>query len=373
MKLIQKIWLLFVVVPVMAFAQATPDSLVRNYILVDAASGQVLEAKEPDMEIPPASITKLMTAYVTFDALKKGRIHLQDSVTVSQNARAQEGSRMFLEVNSQASVDEMLQGLIVVSGNDAATALAEYIGGSVDNFVRLMNETAQKLGMTHTHFMNPTGWPIDGHYMSARDISTLARAIIRDFPEYYHYYSQKEFRWNKITQKNRNRLLFTNANVDGLKTGHTDAAGYCLTASEKRGDLRLITVVLGANKEVHRYEAAQGLLNQGFAQFAEVTPLKEGQILVNTPVYKGAVNNVNVVAGEVVKILMPVAQKDTLKANVQLDTVVAPVAKGQKLGTITITDGKKSYATIPAVAAEDVSEGGFFKRIWDGLKLWWKK
>lgn len=372
MQFIKKIWLLFVIVPTLTLAQATPDTLVRNYILIDATSGQVLEAKAADVETPPASITKLMTAYVVFGALKDGRIHLEDSVTVSKNARAQEGSRMFLEVNTQATVNEMLQGLIVQSGNDAAVALAEYVGGSVDNFTKLMNDAAQKLNMTHSHFMNPTGLPMDGHFMSAKDIATLARAIITEYPQYYHYYSQKEFRWNKITQKNRNRLLFTNTNVDGLKTGHTDAAGYCLTASEKRGDLRLITVVLGAEKEAHRYEATQALLNQGFAQFVEITPLQAGQTLVSTPVYKGSGNSVNVVAGQTAKVVIPVAQKEKIKANVQLDTVVvAPITKGQKLGTITITDGTKTYATIEAVAANDVAQGGFFKRVWDGLKLWW--
>lgn len=358
-------------VPNVSASSNDPDAVLSSYILVEADTGQVLEAKNPDEELPPASITKLMTAYLVFQALEEGRIHLDDMVTVSANARAQEGSRMFLEVNTQTTVNNMLQGLIVQSGNDAATALAEYVGGDVAHFVMLMNQAAQKLGMSHTHYENPTGLPDSKHYSTARDISVLARVIIKQFPNYYHYYSQKSFTWNKITQPNRNRLLFSNANVDGLKTGYTDAAGYCLVASEHRGNLRMLSVALGAKKEAYRYSASQALLNQGFAKFIEVTPLKAEQVLSQAQVWKGKENSVNVMAAKTLRLFVPVAAKEQLKATVQLNTIVAPLTKGQQIGVITITDGQKTYATVPAVAGASVEEAGFFKRQWHALKLWW--
>lgn len=380
MTAIKHFFLLLILLPSLVLAQANtqsvnsadPNTLLKSYILIEAKTGQVLEAKNADEQLPPASITKLMTAYLVFDALQSGRIHLDNQVSVSQNAYKQEGSRMFLELNSQASVNDMLQGLIVQSGNDAAVALAEYVGGDVPHFVEMMNQTAQKLGMKHTHYENPTGLPNDNHYSSAQDIATLARAIIQQFPDYYHYYSQKEFRWNKITQPNRNRLLFRNANVDGLKTGHTSIAGYCLVASEHRGDLRLISVVLGAEKEANRYSTSQSLLNQGFAKFTEVNPLKKGQVLMQAPVWKGETDSIAVVPEHAVTLIVPVAEKEQLKAAVQLDTIVAPLQQGQKIGTITVGNGSKVYATVPAVAAQAVKEAGFFKRQWHALKLWWK-
>ena len=224
---------------------APPDVPVKSHVLIDAASGQVLAAKNPDLALPPASITKLMTAYIVFDALKQGKITLEDPVPISQNAYSQKGSRMFVEVNSRVSVHDLLQGLIVQSGNDAGVALAEYVGGSVEGFVVMMNDTAQRLALHNTRYLDPVGLGGDGHYSTASDIARLSQHLINDFPEYYHYYKQKAFTWNKITQPNRNRLLFSNAQVDGLKTGHTAAAGYCLASSEKRGDMRLIAVVLG--------------------------------------------------------------------------------------------------------------------------------
>lgn len=352
---------------------AGPNLPVKSYVLMDAKTGQILAAKEPDLELPPASITKLMTAYVTFEALKNGKIHLDDNVTISHNAYSQPGSRMFVEVNSQVSVENLLKGMIVQSGNDAAVALAEYVAGSTDGFVALMNQAAQKLNLQHTHYVDVNGLPVPNHFTTARDIALLDRAIIHEFPEYYPYFAIKTFTWNKITQNNRNKLLWRDANVDGLKTGHTEAAGYCLTTSAKRGNMRLITVVLGADNEEERYRGSQQLLNFGFSQFSEVSPLPADKVLASPRVYKGAANEVPVVAQKSVSFLIENALKNKLSASLNLhDTIVAPIAKGQELGTIDIKNGDKVYASVPAVAEKAIAKGGFFKRQMDGLKLWWK-
>lgn len=356
-------------------AAATPlDELVTGYVLMDADSGQILRERNGNEALPPASITKLMTAYLTFEALQSGKIRLEDKVSISQLAYKQEGSRMFVEVNSQVAVGDLLQGMIVQSGNDASVALAEYIGGSVEQFAQMMNDAAAKLGMKNSHFVNPTGMPDAAHYSSAVDIAILSRAIVQQFPEYYHYYAQKEFTWNKIKQPNRNRLLWRNAQIDGLKTGHTEAAGYCLVASEKRGEQRMISVVLGAKKEEHRYEASVQLLNSGFALFSRVSPLQAGQVLSQAQVWKGEVDNVNIAAQKTLTLLLPNDVKDKLSAKLTLNgTLVAPLEKGQVIGNIQISDGQKVYATVPAVAAEAVAEAGFFKRSWHGLKMWWNE
>ncbi len=345
---------------------------VKSYLLIDARSATVLAEKEADLQLPPASITKLMTAYVIFSTLKSGTIHLDDKVTVSRNAYEQIGSRMFIEIHSQVTVNDLIQGVIVQSGNDASVALAEYIGGSEEGFVQMMNTAAKKLAMTHTHYTNATGLPEDEHYTTARDIARLARAIIREFPEYYPYYRQKEFTWNDITQHNRNKLLWRNPRIDGMKTGHTEAAGYCLTASEKRGDLRLISVVLGAKQEEERYAATQALLQYGFARFREVKALKSDQVLAKARVYKGVVDEIAVRPEKVVSVLMALGEEE-LQTSLRLAPIVAPIAVGQQVGTIIVQSADKVYATVPAVAVVAVAKGGVFKRMWDGLLLWWRQ
>lgn len=350
-------------------AQQSPELPVKSYILTDAQSGQILAEQNANEHLSPASITKLMTGYLTFEALKSGKIKLDTLVNVSRNAYQQEGSRMFIEINSQVPVNELLQGLIVQSGNDAAVALAEYLGGSVAGFTDMMNKKAAELGMKDTHYMNPTGLPDPQHYSSAHDIALLARQIIKDFPQYYHYYGQKSFTYNKIKQSNRNRLLWRNANIDGLKTGHTSDAGYCLTSSEKRGGLRLIGVVLGAAKENERYDASQALFNYGFARFEDVEVLKSNQILTTVPVFKGVQNEIQIEPQHAVHLLLPKEDKDKVTAGLDLPRVIAPVEKGQVLGKITVKVGNKVYTTLPAVAAESVAEAGFFKRGWHSLKL----
>ena len=351
-------------------AQNAPELPVKSYILTDAASGQVLLGKNPDEKLPPASITKLMTAYLVVEALENGKLTPDTPITVSQNAYKQEGSRMFIEVNKQVSVEDLLQGLIIQSGNDAAVALAEYIGGSADGFTDMMNRKAAELGMTNTHYTNPTGLPDPQHYTTARDIAILSRHIINDHPQHYHYYGQKSYTYNKIKQDNRNRLLWRNASIDGLKTGHTKEAGYCLASSEKRGDIRFIAVVLGADKESDRYDASQALFNYGFAQFEEAVVLQAGQKLATAPVYKGKKNEVNVRPQHEVKLLLPVGERSKAVAALDLQNpLIAPISEGQELGTIRIRIGDKIYATLPAVAAEPVEEAGFFKRMWHSIKL----
>lgn len=347
-----------------------PDVAVKSYVLMDAASGQVLAAKEADLSLPPASITKLMTAYLVFEALEQGQIGLEDNVPVSQNAYAQKGSRMFLEVGKPVKVHELLQGLIVQSGNDAGVALAEYVGGSVEQFVARMNDTARRLGLTHTRYIDPVGLGGDGHHSTATDIAVLSRHLINDFPQHYHYYGQKSFTWNKIEQPNRNRLLFSNARVDGLKTGHTAAAGYCLASSEKRDGMRLIAVVLGAEKEAQRYEASQALLDYGFAQFHDVTVLRDDQILKQARVWRGEQDAVPVRAAQTVSVRLPRNASGNVTASVTIPTLRAPLAAGEKIGTITVRHDGKVLAVVDALAAQAVAEGGFFRRNWDGLKLY---
>lgn len=351
-----------------AFA-APPELAVRSYVLIEAQSGQVLAEKEADVALPPASITKLMTACLVFEALQDGRITLNDEVPVSQSAYAQKGSRMFIEVGSRVKVHDLLQGLIVQSGNDAGVALAEYVGGSVDGFVAMMNDAAKRLGMHESHFLDPVGLGGEGHVMSARDIATLSRHLAVNFPDYYHYYGQKSHTWNKITQENRNRLLFTNPRVDGLKTGHTSTAGYCLASTEKRGDLRLIAVVLGSAEEKTRYEASQALLDYGFSRFQEVTLLREDHLLKQVRVWKGESDHVAVRAAHSVRQWLPRDAPNTVRATVNVPVLVAPVAAGEKIGNIVLHQEGKTLATVDALAAHAVPEGGFFRRSWDGLQL----
>lgn len=362
------LWVLFARA-LWAQAPEAPEVAVKSYVLMDAASGQVLAAKDADLPLPPASITKLMTAYLVFEALQQGQITLEDLVPISQNAYQQKGSRMFLEVGKPVRVDDLLQGLIVQSGNDAGVALAEYVGGGVEPFVARMNDAARRLGLQHTQYLDPVGLGGDGHYSTAADIATLSRHLINDFPQYYHYYGQKSFTWNKIEQPNRNRLLFSNAQVDGLKTGHTAAAGYCLASSEKRGKLRLIAVVLGAEKEAQRYEASQALLNDGFDQFREVTLLRDDQILKHARVWRGESDAVPVRAAQTISTWLPRDAPNSVTASVQIPTLHAPLAAGEKIGTITLRQEGKILAEVDALAAQTVAEAGFFGRTWDSIKL----
>jgi len=364
--------------PVFAAAQATvtppaPDIAARAYVLVDYLSGQTLRQQAGDERMEPASLTKLMTAYLTFAALHQGVIKLDQTLLVSERAWQAEGSRMFIDPKTPVTVDELIRGMIVQSGNDASIALAEGISGNEEEFVRRMNQEAQRLGMKNTHFMNVTGLPHLQHYTTAHDLSLLARAIIRDFPEFYPIYSQKEYKYNKITQANRNRLLWQDPTVDGMKTGHTESAGFCLIASAKRESRRLISVVLGTSSESMRASESQKLLNYGFLNFDTHHLYQRGQVVATLPVWEGSVNSLKAGVSQDLFVSLPKGQYARLKATlVSKQPLLAPISAGQQIGVIHLTLNDKPYAEYPLVALEGVSAANLFKRGWDGIKLWFK-
>ncbi len=363
---------LFAAPPAISLPPA-PDIIARSYILVDLSSGQTLQQRGGDERVEPASLTKLMTAYLTFAALRQGVIAATQELVVSERAWRAEGSRMFIQPNTPVAVDDLIRGMIVQSGNDACITLAEGIAGSEEEFVRRMNLEARRLGMNKTHFMNSTGLPHPQHYTTARDLSLLARAILRDFPEYYPLYSLKEYKYNNITQANRNRLLWQDPTVDGMKTGHTESAGFCLIASAKRDSRRLLSVVLGTASESMRASESQKLLNYGFQNFDTHHLYRKGQVVVTLPVWKGSENILKAGVAQDFYVSLPKGQYARLKASlVSRQPLLAPLAAGQEVGTIRFTLDGKPYAEYPLVAVEGVSRANFFKRGWDGVKLWFK-
>jgi len=350
-----------------------PDIAARSYILVDFATGQTLQQRGGDERVEPASLTKLMTAYLTFAALHQGVIKSNQELPVSERAWRAEGSRMFIQPNTPVSVDDLIRGMIVQSGNDACITLAEGIAGSEEEFVRRMNLEARRLGMNNTNFMNSTGLPHPQHYTTARDLSLLARAIIRDFPEYYPLYSLREYKYNNITQANRNRLLWQDPTVDGMKTGHTESAGFCLIASAKRDSRRLLSVVLGTTSESMRASESQKLLNYGFQNFDTHHLYQKGQVVANLPVWKGSENILKAGVAQDFSVSLPKGQYARLKAAlVSKQPLLAPLAAGQQVGTIRLTLDDKPYAEYQLVAIEGVARANFFKRGWDSVKLWFK-
>ena len=356
-----------------AAAVPPPTVAAKAYVLVDVVSGQTLVAQNADAPREPASLTKLMTAYLVFGALKDKRLMPSQMVTVSQKAWRAEGSRMFIEPKKAVSVDELLRGEIVQSGNDAAIALAEAVAGSEEAFVESMNREAARLGMKNTRFGNATGLPLPQQASTAADLARIATAIIRDFPEYYPLYSLREYRYNNITQPNRNRLLWTDPFVDGMKTGFTEAAGYCLIASAKRGPRRLLSVVLGAGSDAARAMESQKLLNYGFQFYDTVQLYQSGEAISTLRVWKGAANSVpaGFVADQYVSLPKNEAQK--LKLTLQAtEPLLAPVARGQHVGTVNVTLEGKPVGEYPLVALGDVPPAGFFGRLWDTLRLWFK-
>jgi len=353
---------------------AAPDLSARSYILLDYNTGQIIAEKDADRPVPPASITKLMTAYIVFGALTSGDIHLNDMVTVSKKAWQMGGSKMFIEVGKKVSVHNLLMGMIVQSGNDATTALAQYVGGTEGAFVSEMNAVAKKLGMSHTHYENPTGWPTDGHHMSARDISTLFGDLVRQYPKYYHmFFRQKVFTWNGIKQYNREKLLFRDSWVDGGKTGHTEEAGYCLATSGQQDGMRLIAVVLGTESDDARNNEAEALLNYGFRFYENVDVRKADEVLASPTVYKGAADQLPVGLAKDLVVVVPKSDKSQLSVSLTLNpTLVAPIAAGQKVGTLQVKLGDKLIAQRDAVALKAVAQGGLVKRGIDTVKLWLK-
>ena len=355
-------------------APAAPAVAAAAWLLTDVTSGQTLDAGNADARRDPASLTKLMTAYLVFGALRTKTIVPSQMVNVSERAWRAEGSRMFIEPRRAVSVDELLRGMIVQSGNDASIALAELVGGTEDEFVARMNKEAARLGMANTRFANVTGLSAPQHYSTAADLARLAAAVIRDYPEYYPLYAQKEFRYNNITQPNRNRLLWTDPNVDGVKTGHTEAAGWCLIASAQRGDRRVLAVVLGAASDAARAAEAQKLMNWGFQAFDTVQLYQSGKQVTALRVWKGA--SPEVPAGFLADrhLTIPKGRSDRLSLTMQADEpLVAPVARAQRVGTVKVALDGKPVADFPLIALEDVPLASLFGRAWDTVRLWFRK
>ena len=351
---------------------AAPALEASAYLFFDAQSGQILTSKNPDARIEPASLTKLMTAYLTFDALKNGRLKLDQQLTASERAWKSEGSRMFLDPKVPVSVDNLIKGMIVQSGNDACVTLAETIAGSEEGFAQMMNAQAKKLGMNNSHFANSTGLPDPQLYTTVRDLATLSNALIRDFPQYYPTYSIKSFTYNNITQPNRNLLLYRDSSVDGLKTGHTDSAGFNLIASSKRDGRRVITVVVGTKSMEARATESSKLLNWGLSHFQTPKLYDAGKPLSKVKVYKGSENELDVGFLQAVYVTLPRGSDEVTPVLETIQPVVAPVKKGAELGTLKLMSGNKVLAERKVVALQDIEEAGFFGRMWDSIVLWFK-
>ncbi len=348
-----------------------PALAARAWLLIEFGSGQTLAAEKADERVEPASLTKLMTAYLTFSALRQKVLSLDQNLPVSDKAWQAPGSRMFIDPKHPVAVSELIKGMIVQSGNDACVALAEAIAGSEEAFVQMMNREAQRLGMSNTHFMNATGLPDPQHYSSARDLATLAMAIVRDFPDFYPTYSIKEYRYNNITQPNRNRLLWLDPSVDGMKTGHTDNAGYCLIASAKRGPRRLLSVVLGTSGDNVRAQESLKLLNYGFQYYDAVRLYEKNQVVSQLKVWKGS--SALVKAGFLNDFVLAVPKGMANRIQAQLvsrQPLVAPVAAGQTVGTMKLSLDGKPYGEYPVVAIEAMPVAGIFGRAYDTLRMW---
>lgn len=352
-----------------------PLLAARSWLLLDTSSDEVLASLKPDERAEPASLTKLMTAYVVFGALKAKTIRLDQQVPVSENAwrMVKSGSAMFIEPLKPVTVDELIHGVIIQSGNDACVALAELVAGSEENFAAMMNREAKRLGLTNTQFKNATGLTEPGHYSSPRDMAKIAAAIVRDFPEYFPIYSQKQFSYNRITQPNRNRLLWIDPSVDGMKTGHTDAAGFCLVATAHRGGRRLISVVMGTASDGVRAEESQKLLNFGFIAFDNVRFFASGQPMRSLPVWQGKINEVKVGFTRDVMAAVPKDRSKDVKLQFESGPLLkAPLAFGSTVGTLRMTLDGKSLGDYPVVTLEDVAQANWFGRTWDAMRLWFK-
>ena len=368
--------LLLGLVPALAAAGAPPSPSIgaRAWMLGDFSSGQVLVAEKPDERMEPASLTKLMTAYVVFQALRERKLTLDQQVNVSERASGAPGARMFIQPRKPVSVDELIRGMVVQSGNDACIALAEAVAGAEEPFVQLMNREAARLGMKGTRFVNATGLPDAQHYSTAHDLYRLAAALIRDFPgEYAQYYAQKEFRYNNISQPNRNRLLWLDPSVDGVKTGHTEGAGYCLIASSHRGGRRLVSVLLGSSSEAARVQESQKLLNWGFQFFDSVKLHPANQPVKAIEVWKGTGHEVKAGFKDDIVVTVPKGEAEKLKAELLTQQpLLAPIAQGQRVGTLRVSHDGNPLAEYPLVALEGVGTAGMLGRAWDTLRLWVK-
>jgi len=368
------VFLVSLICPVICFSSEQvphPSLAVKSFLLKDFNSENIIASYNKDDRVEPASLTKVMTAYITFDALKRGQLKLDQLLPVSESAWKIEGSKMFIDPKVPVSVDDLLHGLIIQSGNDAAVTLAIGVAGSELQFVDLMNKQAIKLGLKNSHFMNSTGLPDKNHYTTAEDLSILASALIRDFPiEYQRLYSVKEYTYNKITQPNRNRLLWLDPNVDGMKTGHTEAAGYCLIASSRRGNSRLVSVVLGAENETMRATESQRLLNYGFQFYESTLVYKKSQTINTLRIFKGQQETVPTKLNKDFYLTLPKGDYARVKATMtSRQPLLAPIKAGQEVGKITFTLDGKTINQQALVAGASVEEAGFFGRILDSVKL----
>ncbi len=366
------------------FSAATADAQTRpvpsppvigskSYLVIDATTGSTLAELDPDLRLPPASLTKLMTAYVVFDALKLGQIRLEDNVTISEKAWRMGGSRMFIEVGKQVSVENLLLGMIVQSGNDASVALAEYVAGSESVFAEMMNQYSINLGMSASHWVNATGWPADNHYTTARDLAILTRALIDNFPEYYRWYSVREFTWNEIRQENRNKLLWRDNSVDGVKTGHTDAAGYCLVSSAERDGMRVIAAVMGTASENARISGSQALINYVFRFFETRLLYKGGEAITSARIWKSANEESPLGVADDLYITVPRGTYDELESTLDMPaTLVAPVAEGQPLAELVVKLDGAEILRQPVRALADNPTGSLWQRMRDGVSLWFE-
>lgn len=347
-----------------------PTVTAKAYILQDFESGQVIAELHSDYLLPPASITKLMTAYVVLQELKMGRISLAEEVLISDKAWRMIGSRSFIEVNTKVSVEVLLRGMITQSGNDSAVALAEHIAGSEETFTRMMNEYAQNLGMVNTNYQNSTGLPNPNHYTTARNISTLSSAIIRNFPDYYKWYAEKKFTYNNIVQYNRNKLLWRDKSVDGLKTGHTEEAGYCLAASAKRNNMRLISVVLGALSENARAQEAQKLMNYGFRFFETHALYRTYENITSTKIWKGADKNINLGLKRNLSVTVPRGRYKELVINIDInDAIISPIIQGSKLGVIEIYLGDNLITQRSLISLHAIENGHWWRCLIDAFLI----
>ncbi len=371
-------FLLSLLVTSVASAQIRPTPAppiigAKSYLMIDGETGHVLATHQADERLAPASLTKLMTAYVVFQALKRQQIQLTDSVTVSEKAWRTPGSRMFIEVGKQVSIQDLLLGMIVQSGNDASVALAEQVAGDESVFAELMNQYAQSVGMASSHFMNATGLPHDDHYSTARDLATLARAIIEKFPEYYKWYSVREFTFNDIKQPNRNNLLWRDASVDGMKTGHTDAAGYCLVSSAERDGMRVISVVLGTSSAKARIDGSQALINYGFTFFETRLVYSAGQEVAKARIWKSANEYSSLGVLEDLYITIPRGSYDSLEMIRRVPAIIeAPLLQGQPVAEIVVSLNGENMATEQLRALDDNPEGSLWQRARDGISLWFE-
>ena len=366
---------------------AAPEVAANAYLLIDVTANQILASKNIDAPIEPASLTKLMSAYVVFDALKAKKIDLKQTMPVSERAWKMPGSRMFIDPKMQVPVEDLIKGMIVQSGNDAVMALAEGVGGSAERFVQMMNAQAQLLGMKNTAYKNPEGLTQAGHTTTARDLSILAMRLMRDFPEYTHFYAIKKYRYQgtpTANDSNRNLLLFRDPTVDGLKTGHTDAAGYCLIATAKRdftglgmgtavGSRRMLAIVLGTSSENERANEAEKLLNWGYTAFEAVKLFDAGQAVVSPKIWKGADNNLRLGQPDAIVVALPTGSASRIKTSISRpEPLLAPISKGQQVGVLKVGLDQQNVLDIPLIALDTVQQAGLLGKAWDAIRLWIK-